>query len=323
MVSCFAGRDSKLTPASQGLTLEITKIRASLGPRADLMGWRWVDLDFDNSSPAACGCDALRSIFLAGMAMRGRLKTRMLAVLGLALFPGCGGTAEDRCSPMLLAVVRDFDSAHPDFENPDFLEPLFTVTAYVPFTGLVEEELVDGAPRLASVYSDDGWQMITSAESFATWFATDSPVRRTYDIDLDGGTLEKSESNGFINYRSDAFFPIDGVASTEPGFFDDEGVEHNFHFTLELHARFIYQGGEQLTFVGDDDIWLFVDNRLVLDVGGLHQSIGGTVNIDDLDLTLGAEYPLAMFYAERHTGGSHFSLTTSLDFSNCGPASRP
>ena len=56
---------------------------------------------------------------------------------------------------------------------------------------------------------------------------------------------------------------------------------HNFHFTTELRYFFQYQGGETLTFRGDDDVFVYVNGRLAVDIGGIHGAQWARVVLGD------------------------------------------
>jgi fibro-slime domain-containing protein len=229
---------------------------------------------------------------------------------------GAGG-AQDTCNPRLVATIRDFDSSHPDFENEDFISP-----DYARVEGIVEARLQNGVPALADAAPDDA-SSVTDAASFATWFSTDHPKSATYLFDLDSGYLDKDErDDGVIVYWSDEFFPIDDEPSAEPGFEDEEGNEHNYHFTLELNTRFTYREGDTFEFTGDDDIWIFIEDELVVDLGGVHHPDSDEIDLDTLNLTPGQTYGLSLFYAERHTTFSNFRMSTTIVFNNCDPIIR-
>ena len=88
----------------------------------------------------------------------------------------------------------------------------------------------------------------------------------------------------------------------------------DFGFTTEMHYWFQLQGGERLDFSGDDDVWVFLKNALLIDLGGRHAQTSGTINLTDTEittrvLTKGRIYEIALFHAERHTTQSNFQLT--------------
>jgi fibro-slime domain-containing protein len=89
-------------------------------------------------------------------------------------------------------------------------------------------------------------------------------------------------------------------------------LRHIHHFTTEIHTVFTYMGGESFTFTGDDDVWVFINKKLVIDIGGVHGNSPGSVNLDNLGLTMGINYPLDVFHAERHTTQSNFRIDTTI-----------
>ncbi len=97
--------------------------------------------------------------------------------------------------------------------------------------------------------------------------------------------------------------------------------KRTYSFTTEIHTFFTYTGINQtFAFSGDDDLWVFVNNKLAVDVGGAHDRSEAQVDLSDpyvanyLGLKNGSIYPLDLFNAERHSYGSNFEITTSLTF---------
>jgi fibro-slime domain-containing protein len=199
--------------------------------------------------------------------------------------------------PQLKATIRDFSpTTHPDFE-----------AGYVPGldVGIVERELgADDTP----VYAGKPFTKSTSGPiNFGKWYH-DDPVNLSAPLDLQLA-VSKNDPNLF-EYDNHAFFPIDGQL------LGNEGRNHNYHFTLAASTNFVYRKGDEFAFSGDDDMWVFINRQLAIDLGGLHQTLSATLVLDDIapeyGLAVGQSYPLHFFFAERHTTQSNFTLRTSI-----------
>jgi len=204
----------------------------------------------------------------------------------------------------LFGLVRDFKmgnqpGGHPDFETmPSAADP-----------GIVETTLgSDGKP----VYAHPGGNTpsTTGQAEFDQWYRDVPDVNMPFIV-----ALHLVTSNGISTFsavKPSYFFPLDDQG------FGNEGENHNFAFTTEIHTAFLYNGGETFSFVGDDDVFVFIDNKLVIDLGGRHGQMNQSVDIDSLGLTQGNSYDLAVFHAERHTTESNFQIQTTLAFTDCG-----
>ncbi len=117
-------------------------------------------------------------------------------------------------------------------------------------------------------------------------------------------------SGGMYQFDDQSFFPLDGKG------FGAEGKDHNFSFTMEMHWKFTMAAGLRFQFTGDDDVWAFINDRLVMDLGGRHAPQTAAIDLDslreELGLTIGLDYAFDFFYCERHTSDAILEITSSI-----------
>src|SRR5450432_1352233 len=223
-------------------------------------------------------------------------------------------------------LYRDFryssttdPTGHPDFQNGAGSQK-----------GLVQN-LLDGKSKPVFLTAGNS---LTTALNFCWWYhdancdTTPGPNPYAKDVYLDKTnqptslTLTQITVGGKQVYQvnNQSFFPVDGLgwntgASPQLGYECGTSTNpHNFSFTSELHFPFTYQGGETFDFTGDDDVWVFVNGQLVVDIGGVHGAQNGSITLNaaaatKYGLVIGNIYEIAMFQAERHTCASTYKLT--------------
>ena len=221
-------------------------------------------------------------------------------------------------------------------------------------TGMVQSTLVDGYPaRVDSTKFP--WGKCAAGHEIDKWFKPQvvakvggkeytNSVCKDIELQLDDEGFwyadYTNESGDCNDPDSPGFFPLDdfkfldsaGLVPNPKFDWDVEGYvntgtgwhldtcKHNYSYAMAVSASFKYVKGQYFEFRGDDDVWVFINNRLVVDIGGIHEKVEGAVNLDTIgqnDATLalkeGREYPFHIFYAERNATGSNFKMRTSIN----------
>ena len=200
--------------------------------------------------------------------------------------------------------------------------------------GMVQDTLVNGLPARVDSLSYP-WSECSAAHEIEKWFvpqvvATDAAgkeytnaVCRDIDLVLDEEGFWLADISE--NNEDGGFFPIDNLEFLDsaktvrnPKFDWDEqltknGKKHNYSFAMKISAQFKYIKGQYFEFRGDDDVWVFINNRLVVDIGGCHNPVERAVDLDTLGLIEGREYPFHIFFSERNANGSNFKMRTSIN----------
>lgn len=211
-------------------------------------------------------------------------------------------------------TVRDFRGAsaatNPDFNNTNISGLL---------TGMVGTTLdSDGKPvYVGSGGGSNAAGNVFSADSFAAWYR-DCDGSQYACVSQHTVTLSADvDANDVLTYSNNAYFPLDSLTSSS--IWDSTGSPgHNFFFTSELYLELIYDPTKEnkFKFTGDDDVWVFINGQLVMDLGGIHAATTGEFDLDDLVAGLGIDpyekYGFTMFHAERHHTESNMSITSTL-----------
>lgn len=262
------------------------------------------------------------------------------------LFSGVSSAMAQAINPeaIVTAKVRDFKEisptdtagAHPHFNNRNGCSAqelgVQSVQADLDPTGPADGGAFPGderTPRLMAEMPPTLANCYSPADRFSDWFSDKAGVNRSFLVEM--RFLWDAGKSAYV-FGDNTFFPIDdGAAFTrldpavgpfghlQTGTVDGVDLSaHNYGFTVEMHTEFVYHQGEgqKVAIQGDDDIWLFLNGKRVIDLGGVHQLQSAEAGLDSLQGALGLEdgktYAFDFFFAERHTASSNCTITTNL-----------
>ena len=206
-------------------------------------------------------------------------------------------------------IIRDFKGGNEPGGHPDFETTIGGLQ-----TGAVASFLSAGLP----VFTGAGKPGFSDKTNFDEWFRDVSGVNQSSTLTI---ALDDVGTPGVYSYTNTNFFPIDNRM-----FGNTPGWNHNYHFTYDIHSLFGFHGGEKLSITGDDDVWVFINNKLAIDLGGVHSAQTRSLIFDpstaaSFGLLGGNSYSMDVFFAERHTSQSTFDIQTTLDLAS--PAAEP
>lgn len=175
------------------------------------------------------------------------------------------------------------------------------------YTGIVNTTLTNGYPTMAADKGSESLDYLFGGRSDGA-VTSYTPAGGLLTLDKDGYYGFDADSQYAVYDKTSRKFTLSNKLCTNqsdtPCFtpFGSSADEDRYSFGMNLGADFYMPKDGQVNnqdmvfdFTGDDDVWVFIDDVLVLDLGGIHQALGGKINFHTGDIT----YDKTQSYGER------------------------
>ena len=243
-----------------------------------------------------------------------------------------GMAVPEQTTVELTGVIWDFPPSNPDFDiapASGFGHTMWNIApdlgpdgkpVYLGGGAKVESQCLSGVTGLPICWTlydpvlldteavrdtaDNG--AVTSSTTFDQWFNNYPGVNMSGLVTVTGVYQESGTYAGMYEINEPQFYPIDGTLLGNDS-------KHNNFFAFEILAEFVHDtaANHQLMFKSDDDTWVFIDGRLVADLGGIKGSAEQWVEVNRLNLVDGEIYRIHMFTTNRG-GNPRLHLVTSI-----------
>lgn len=219
-------------------------------------------------------------------------------------------------------------------------------------------------------FFDSGYAYYTDIDDADTYSTALTFNKTEHTITLNGDAQGKAQFCDTASYQTFAsYFPFlltsgtgTKTGETNPPYYLHGGVlsrdtygttyrDRDFHYALSGSGYFGYKSGLYFDFEGDDDVYIYINGQLVVDIGGTHSATSYKMDLDDyvnwafsvrdggvtykgktyanldeddkarvdaLCLVPGGVYSFNFFYMERHGVGSNLRIMTNMEIAESG-----